>query len=253
MTGDGSRATADLITLAEAQIGGELQVVLADYLVLARDVTNFAGSLIERVENQPGDARAVHVGLMLLARQVTELQACTHLVRLGYSAQAVTLAATMLELMHVGAYIGADEVRADEWMRWDNPKIAYPGRIADTIAAVAKRFGLPEGEQSREYDEVYRQACTVKHANPMAMGATNVALTEQAFCIVAGPIRTMANARLAHAAMQWAVRYTLLSAIAFIADHLSEEDAGPLMPVVNDLRRRHQVLTAAVIEEFPPS
>lgn len=242
-----------LIAEAETLVGGELQVVLADYFALATEVTDFAGGLIERVADHPGDARALHVGLIILARIVSELQACMHLIRLGYSAQAVSLAATMLELMHVGAYVGSDEKLADGWLSWKNPNAPFPGRISDTIAAVAKRFDVPKSAQLRDYNEVYRTACAVKHANPMAMGATNLAVTQEAVFIVAGPIRTVASARLAHAAMQWAVRYTMLCALAFIADHLTEEEAQPLVPIANDLRARHEVLSAAMIREFPPS
>ena len=241
----GKRVTNDAIARSEAQVGGEARLELAEYLELARDLTEFGGDLVERIADAPGEPRAFHVGAIILARILTELQACVHLVRLGYAAQAITLVATMVEMMHSLAYIGANETRAEEWMAWDDPKNAYPGiGFSKTFAAVARSLGVKEQNVKREYETVYREACMVKHGNPLAMAETNVLNSGDTILVLIGPVPSPQFAWLGHAAMQWSTRYALLAVVSFVQSYLPEEDRKALLATAIELSNRHARLSA---------
>lgn len=247
----GRPVTARQIALAETDIGTQLARELVDYLALVVDATNAVGQLIGHVEDADADSRAIHAGAVVLARIVTDLQAVAHLVRLGYPAQALILTGSMQELMHTAAYIGADETRAEKWFSHEDPKTTYPPSLKSTIASVAAAMDTPAEAVTREYDMIYRQICMVKHGNTMAMGSTNLIVSEETIRVVAGPLLSDPVRRLAHDAMQYAVRYTLLTAIVFIRNHISKDNwASSYEPFVllSDEQARLVRITA---EAFP--
>jgi hypothetical protein len=227
-----------------------MQRELREYLELVVELTNFVTPLVERVVNVAGEPDAQHAGATILTRLFSELQACAHLVRLGYPPQAITIVGTMLELMHVGAYIGHDEVRAQEWMHWPNEKFAYPGRIADTIAAVALAAGASEADIDREYKQIYRSICQVKHGNSLAIGDTTLASLGGTTYFLVGPFLSGQYFRLAHIAMQWALRYALLGCVTFVEGNPRLPDRAELMSYLHDLSIRLSEVRASKMERF---
>jgi len=234
-----------LILRSEELVGAQLANELVEYFELARDLTALGSDLVERIGQAPGEIRAIHVGAVILARILTDLQACMHLVRHGYAGQAITLVTTMVELMHAGAYIGANEQRADDWLNWSDPKNAYPGLgFAKTFSAVAKNLGVPDDRVRREYETVYQEASMVKHGNPLSMSETNVLTTPGLILAMIGPVPSPEFLWLGHVAMQWATRYALLATVSFQASHVSGEDYQPLLESSVRLSARHAELSA---------
>ena len=241
-----SRAS-EWIAGEEVYVGGALQRVLAGELALAREVTDFAGGLVELIDEVRGEPRAIHVGTVILARLVTELSACVQLIRLGYAQQAMVLVGTMLELMYASGYIGSDEARADLWLSWDKPNPSYPGNVADMVRDVARRLGVPAHQEMRDYETTYRDVCMVKHGNPLAMGQANLVADDETVHILVGPPYTPENVRFARIALLWAIRYALLGAAFFASDHLTDEQRGAVWPTYLQLRDRRKVLEARLV------
>jgi hypothetical protein len=212
--------TAALIARAEVIVGAELERELQPHLELIRQLTNVAGDLVEHVQNEPGEMRAVHVGAMLLSRLTTDLQACSLLVRRGYVAQALSLTSGMLELAHTSMYIGADEERAEQWMAHADQQTASPWKLKKTINAVAAAMGVPTEAALREYNEIYRQMSMAKHGNPMLFGEVGIVERDNWTFIVAGPYSSGSVSHLARAALLYGVRYTKLAAMKFARDHV---------------------------------
>lgn len=178
--------------------------------------------MVERLENESGAPRAIHVAAIILARLVTDLQACALLARRGYAAQAAALTAAMLELAHTCMYIGSDDAKADEWLAHDDPKRASPWRLKDTIKAVAAELHVDEATATREYDGIYRQMNMAKHGNPIAIGQVGVVSTDDSTYVVAGPYLSDSVRQLCRAALWYAMRYVKLLVIKFVRDHLPQ-------------------------------
>lgn len=215
------KTTTDFISAAERKVGSELERELAEHLQLAAEVTNIAGSLVEEIENAPGDARAIHVSAFLLSRLITDLRACVLLIKHGYAAQALSLTAGMLEMAHTSMYIGAHEERAQAWLAHANVKQASPWRLKATINAVAREMGLSDAVARREHEQIYNQACMAKHGHPIALGDVGLVSDESAAYVVAGPYVSDSTRRWSHVALMHGIRYTKLAAIKFIRDHLA--------------------------------
>lgn len=234
----------------EKAVGAAFQQELAAYIKSISDTTNVAGRLLSHIRDFPGEGRAVHAVAVLLARTVTELQACKHLVQLGYSQQAVTLTGTMQELAHTAAYIGKNEDRASEWFEHADPRHSYPGSVKETIEDVAKTIGAPQEILDREYNRIYRDICMAKHGNPMALGDTVVDSTSDAVLIVSGPCYSPALRRMAHAALQYALRYTTLPCIVFARDHLTGDAQTTAFSDLRQLTSEHTQLFHASARIF---
>lgn len=222
-SGQGGRdEPAHLIEQAEREVAAALEIELAPHLALVRRVTNVAVRMVERLETEPGEPRAIHVGSIILARLVTDLQACAMLARSGYAAQAAALTGGMLELSHTCMYIGSDDAKADEWLAHDDPKRASPWRLKSMIKAVAQELRVDEATATREYDGFYRQMNMAKHGNPIAMGQVGTITTDAATHVVVGPYLARPVRQLCRAALWYGMRYVKLLVIKFVRDHLPQ-------------------------------
>lgn len=240
---------SESVARAESIVGSQLRAELAGYFHLARDLTDLAGDLTQRIGEEPSEFRALHVGAVLLSRTISDLIACVHLVKLGYAPQAITLVATMLELVHVAAYVGNDEARAAAWIDWSDRKKSYPGlQLVDLVQEVAKSLGVAPDRARRDYDEVYREACIVKHGNPMGIFEATMDVVEDTTFILFGPIASDGFTQLAHAAMQWATRYGLLAVESFMRYHFGDAQRACYMERLLLIRALHEQLTRASID-----
>lgn len=246
-----SDRTADAIALAERTVGPVLEQELAGHLDLARDLTNLAGSLVEQIQNAPGEARALHVCAFLLSRLITDLQACALLVRNGYAGQALALTAGMLEIAHTSMYIGANEDRAQQWLAHADLKKSSPWPLRQTIHAVAQEMGVPASVATREYESIYKQACMAKHGHPIALGTVGIVSDEDSTYVVAGPYLSESVRRWSHVAILHGIRYTKLAAIKFVGDHLRGTTRGDNVATeLNRLADLQQMLAHADATEF---
>jgi hypothetical protein len=213
---------AQLIEQSEGEVFTALEKELAPHITLVERITNLAVRMIERLESEQGEPRAIHVGAIILSRLVTDLQACAILARRGYAAQAAALTAGMLELAHTCMFIGADDAKADQWLAHDDPRRASPWRLKDTIKAVARELRVDEAAAVREYDGFYRQMNMAKHGNPIAMSQVGVITTDDATHVVVGPYLSDPVRQLCRAALWYAMRYVKLLLIKFVRDHLPQ-------------------------------
>jgi hypothetical protein len=246
--------TSTLIARAERDVGAALVSELNDHLKLARDLTDLAGVIVERVENAPGDPRALHVCATLISRLINDLQACMHLVAKGYVTQLLSLTAGMLEIAHTSMFIGSMEDRAERWITHDE-QASTPWSVYDMVQAVSKAVGADEDATRREYEKIYRQSKMANHANPMAFSEVGVHVEGDSIYLLSMPYLSPAVRRWAHVGMQLAVRYTYLAALKFVGDHLGSDPQAPTF--VENLKvlstRMHAVIAAdRALFSMPP-
>jgi hypothetical protein len=247
---DSNAPTIEWVAYGESRARLLFRDELRGYFELADEILDAAGELVSRIEDSPGDRKAIHVAALILARITSDLRACTHLIRTGYPAQAFTIVGTMLELTHVLAYVGADEKRAQDWLAWSDPKKSYPGPIADTIKKVAKIFGADAASVEREYGTIYRLLCQIKHGNPMLLDLPNVVTIRDVQYVVIGPLISDGFIRLGHGAAQWATRYALLASTAFVHFHIPLDVRPAFSSRQSALTTKYQELAAGTKERF---
>jgi hypothetical protein len=237
------RSTSDILEHAEAVVGPALEQEFKGYFLLVREITDLAGDLIEHVQDAPGDPKALHASAILLSRIVTDLQACSLLIRRGYAASALSLTSGMLEMAHTSMYIGADESRATQWFTHADTRTASPWTLREMVKSVANAMGVPEDAAKREYDEIYRQINMAKHGNPMALGESGLVHRDGTTFILAVPHLGESIRRWSHAALHFAFRYTALTAITFLRDHLRTGANAPAYRVkLMELTEREKTL-----------
>jgi hypothetical protein len=244
--------TAANIIRAEGEVGAALARELADWFTLVPELTDFMGRLVASVDLAPGEPGAVHALATLLARVTTELQAATHLVRLGYPLQALSITGTMLELMHTAGYIGDSAARAAEWFAHDDPTRSYPPSLKKAITAVAAKIGAPPEALTREYEVIYRQICMAKHGNPLAFGETTLLSDEDSVYLIVGPHHSERMLRLASVALQYSTRYAMLTCLAFLTSHLHGESAVPYLDDLHRIEATYTTLGRAATARFAP-
>jgi hypothetical protein len=240
-------AISDAIKDGERAAGERTEGQFGQYFLLAKDLTDLAGAMIERaLEQAPEEPGAFHACAIIASRLLTELQAVVHLVQLGYAAQAVSLCGTMIELMHAVAYIGEDETRAAQYFAWNDPKVAFPGPVRRTMREVALALGAERAVVEREYDQVYRQIKMVNHGNPMA--EVTMVMKHDSHFIVIGPVLEPSADRLAAAALAYAIKYAQLGCIVFFKHVKGVEQE--VLDVFRGLSDRANMLNAELNARF---
>ena len=113
---------------------------------------------------------SLRVRLVLSARIADDLRAIQHLSSMGYCEQSCTVAASVFEVAHTAAFIGADDELAIEWIEFDDLKQNFRP-VKFLVRATAARLNPDDvdGATKREYD-IYRQLCWMKHTNPFFQG-----------------------------------------------------------------------------------
>src|SRR5881296_3036475 len=113
----------DSLGEAEQQVGAELQPVLAAYSAVSERAFNTVGLVLGAASELPYAQVPLSrkVTTVLMVRLSNDLRGVALLALRGYSLQAAALAASMFEVAHCIAYIGSDELRADAWVKHDDP------------------------------------------------------------------------------------------------------------------------------------
>ena len=235
--------TREFVRYEELRVGGQLTGILEPYMDLCDELTDIAGPLIDLLETASNEPGALHARSAILARLISDGSAAARLVRSGYAPQAVTLVATMLELFHIGAYIGKDDTRGTAYFGWNNPEMAYPGiSLRRVINQVAEREGLERESATREYEQVYRTLCLVKHGNPTALYHTSMANVGETTFIVIGPLESEEYFETARLAMFWTVRYELLALLSYVRDVVDQELRRGIAERLAAIADQHQAL-----------
>ena len=108
------------------------------------------------------------VRLVLNARIADDLRAMQHLSSMGYCEQSCTIVASVFEVAHTGAFIGADDELAVEWRDFDDLTRNFR-TVYSLVRATAARLNPDDidGATKGEYD-IYRQLCWMKHTIPFS-------------------------------------------------------------------------------------
>src|SRR4051812_5244361 len=113
----------DSLGEAERQVGYELQPKLVAHAGVSERAFNAVGLVLSAAPEIPHSqvSLARRVVTVLMVRLSNDLRGVALLAFRGYALQAAALAASMFEVAHCIAYIGADEQRAAEWINHDDP------------------------------------------------------------------------------------------------------------------------------------
>lgn len=82
---------------------------------------------------------AAKVGLILTCRLANDIRVCSLSAQSGYGIQALTLGASVVELVGALAYVGNSDSRGEEWARHADPKHSYPRKVSDGIGRCCRR------------------------------------------------------------------------------------------------------------------
>ena len=129
----------------------------------------FADVATHRVVTDASPSEQKTVERVLLRRLGEELRAVELLAENGHGFQAVTVAASLFEQSHFLTYFCDSEVRAKEFLSWDNPRFSLESvkKIVEASGAIR----LWNADRVDEELKRYGLLCGFKHNNPMFVRA----------------------------------------------------------------------------------
>jgi hypothetical protein len=156
----------DILATAEAGAGRVLTKDLDDLGQLLRMCFACGVSLTDILPRVPGFG--VAVATPILRRCLTDLRAVWVLMSIGYSSQAASVAAELVEGALAIAAVCADEKLARRW--YESPQGDLPWKVKTLCKMVADKVAteknLPPSERQRTQDVYYtgyRYLCKIKH------------------------------------------------------------------------------------------
>lgn len=212
---------------------------------------NLLGNVVD-VLIKTKTSKAQNVALMTVLRLKQEAQAIRMLLGHGYPAQAMSLAANMIEITYELLFIGNDESKAEIWDRHVGPREKVWNRqnrlIKQRMIEGWKSMGMTE-EESKEQAEAdyssYGLLCDAKHGNPV-INKTTGGFIENGVLVV-GPQVYQEKPEILQAVYvaNTTARMTVLAVRAVINFHLGGEFNGTLFDESETLNifRKEQVST----------
>ena len=186
-----------------------------------------AVSLYERaaraIADHPRPGAAPKVGLILTARLSNDLLVCEISAQLGYGIQALSLGATVVELVGALSYVGESDQRAEEWARHSNQKRTYPRKVSEGIEAAAATLGMSSQHNMKEnWQQAYTFMCTAKHANPRISLLNGLRIGPDGFYHSYGPDASAFGTWMSAEAMYYAIGFGM-SGIFVALVHCSDQ------------------------------
>ncbi|MFK7603287.1 hypothetical protein ACI3L1_13865 [Deinococcus sp. SM5_A1] len=238
-----TRANAALVDLSKG-LFEELPVMIDDLL----------GNVVE-VLIKTKTSKSQNVALMTVLRLKQEAHAIRILLGHGYPAQAMSLAANMIEITYELLFMGNDEAKADIWDRhvepgkklWNRQNQQY-ARIDQRMVEGWKAMGMTQEEAKEQADAdyfAYGLLCDAKHGNPVINKATGGFIENGV--LVVGPQVYQEKPEILQAvyAANMTARMTVLAVRAIIYFHLGGVFSGTLFDESETLNmfRKTQMLT----------
>jgi hypothetical protein len=205
---------------AEHRAVQALDQELREHLELTQDLFNFISeALVQLPEARWRDlSQSRKVVTALLIRLGNDLRCASMLAIHGYPAQAGGLVATMCEIAYTVAFIGADDSRAEAWIKHDDPRKPFKDAFTLTRDGMAA-IGLADANAQPAQYRVYRQLCMAKHANPLFEMPDAFVLSRCAIRFTNGPRSSALAVRAARFALEHAAGLSTVALIALIQNH----------------------------------
>lgn len=233
----------DSLAQAEQEALTSLLDPLAAHQAVCERVFNTLGLAVSALPEDPIEqvpvARAVCANLVI--RLSNELRCVGLLAARGYAMQAASLVATVWEVSHTIAVIGADEERAKDWVEHDDPKHSYEkaNKLAERVVAQLDGVADPKGMVANAY-RVYGEFCQAKHANPMLQQHHGFYETAEGVVMVTGPETSEKAIELAKKALKATSQLASIGLASFYDSHVPE----------GEQRRKVQHRMQAIREEI---
>lgn len=142
------------------------------------------GAVVDAIRGEAANRGklAPRVVIQLLNRASNDLRCASMLADVGYSAQAATLCASLMEAVLAAGYVAGDEAAARQWLGHKDARSTFEkvwpmveARFRDYPKAVAKVYS------------VYTQLCMVKHVNPLIESKMGAEPGEEGVALTNGP------------------------------------------------------------------
>lgn len=229
---------------AERQAQQTMLAELHDHL----ELTDLAYNLISTILNRPiGDNPAPLSRILcvqLLVRLSNDLRTIGLLALTGYTLQAATVAAALLEIAFMLAFIGEDEALADQWARHTKPTRA-PWGVKHMIEQSLKKLGHPDWKaQGKAEYQNYSQLCQAKHGNPVLQMTHGWHWENNSVIFMNGPDTSDVSVRAGWFALEKAVGCTYVAIGAYLTYHVPPDTVRQLKPCLDAIGMERKRLEA---------
>lgn len=163
---------------------------------------------------------------LIICRISNDLRCVALLAKRGYTAQALTLAASVYEASFTVDYIADNDNIAQEWLKHNDPIKFFKEIYFLTREAVAKRDVSDVNKQADKLYKIYRQFCWAKHINPVFQKLRNIDLSN--FTMFTGPDTSDTSIRDGWFALEHASSSALTAIDSFIIYHIPELERSTL-------------------------
>ncbi len=226
-------------TTAEHEVKRRLQSVLGPSLALARRTH----ALLDRAITLVGRARqsaAAEVQAQLLVQASHQLRQTELACTFGYSLQGLASAATAYELVVAAAYIGTDDLRAQQWKRHEDAKRSYPPSRKQAVRQLAIALHVPEPDVDRhaeDLERLYSLFCMAKHGNPRLLRRYGVRSDNDRLTLYHGPFISEATTWQSRFALYHSTRLLLAAVTVFVRPHLERLPSRDLTEMLTRVTR----------------
>jgi hypothetical protein len=229
----------------EKRSGEELQNNFPTLLDLMNKVNNLGW---EVRSNQPGTPQsditdADFASRNLFSRLLTDVYAAANLAFCGYSTQTATLVSSSFEVAFMVMYIGKDNARALKWIDNKDPyKFAETMGIKNLVTQVLTDEQPQNPNLATDIEiqyEIYKELCSIKHANIHAQGDAQMIIQEvegqSVMAFLAGPDPQPRSLWYAAQSMYYLFALILKTAPGYINNYLPQDRHQNLNHITNQL------------------
>ncbi|MDX2005948.1 MAG: hypothetical protein SFU83_11780 [Meiothermus sp.] len=175
------------------------------------ETTEFLGSVLDELASNTThqeDLRRVHVHL--LCRLLDDLRVIHLSASIGYQAQAMSLLASVYELIATMQDVGVSPEKARGWLEHKDDANTF------TKSKAARKLwfeflGVPDAKKAAEdeYKSTYRMLCMFKHYNPQIQQGLSLEPSDKGLTFSSGPQANNANIGLSCLAIAQACAFAI--------------------------------------------
>jgi len=218
----------------EQEAARKLDAELREYVVASERVYNLIGIALDRapsgsIQNVTPSCFATR---LLLIRLRNDLRCAALLAARGYGEQSCSLVASLYENAFTILSIGGDDELARKWFEHSKPEAFFISPKNATQQGLSK-FGISEPEKHaiRNYENIYKRLCMVKHMNPISQKRRGYEMVGSRIELFSGPDTSDEGLQAACFALENSVGLANVALAAFGKHHLSGEQQDLLREI----------------------
>ncbi len=208
---------------AESEAHDRISRYLGPFVTLTEQAISLYEAAGHAIAGHLRPGSAAKVGLILTCRLANDLRVCSLSAQLGYGVQALSLGATIVEIVGALAYVGDSDSRADQWAQHKDIKHTYPRWVPEGIDAALTSLGICSPEAKTNWQEAYTFLCMAKHANPRISMLTGLRVDSDGYYYGFGPDPSAFGTYLSAEALYYAIGFGM-SGICVALSHCSDNN-----------------------------